>query len=327
MLPLPRFTHHAPTTLDEAVRLLHALGPDTHVIAGGTDLVPNMKQGLIAPRHVVSLQRVESLRGITLLGETIRIGAMTTLDGVSRDGRVREAAPALAEAARAVGGPHHRRMGTMGGNLCLDTRCRYYNQTHFWRDALGYCLKKDGTVCHVVSGGQKCVAAASNDTATAMIALEGALELLSARGTRTIDARLFYTADGIKNTVRADDEIVTAALVPVRNGRRSAYEKLRMRGSIDFPMLSVATSVDGIDGKLQRVEVVVSALAARPRRVSAAQHVAPGTSPSEELVTSLAQAAWRECRPMPNIDGDESWRHEMVPVLVERALRRCGVGG
>jgi 4-hydroxybenzoyl-CoA reductase subunit beta len=252
---------------------------------------------------------------------------MTTLDAMTRDVRVREGAPALAEAARAVGGPHHRRMGTFGGNLCLDTRCRYFNQTHFWRNALGYCLKKDGTVCHVVSGGQKCVAAASNDTAAAMIALEGSIELLSARGTRTIDARLFYTADGIRNTVRADDEIVTAARVPIRAARRSAYEKLRMRNSIDFPLLSVAAAADLSDGRIQHVEVVVSALAARPRRLSAAQNVAPGTAPSAELVASLSQASWRECRPMPNVDGDEVWRHEMVPVLVERALTRCGVGG
>ena len=175
MLPLPRFELHAPTSIDEVVRLLRTLGPDTHVLGGGTDLVPNMKHGLVSPRHVVSLQSVASLRGIEFDGYRFRIGAMTTLAAVGRDGKVAEAARALGEAARSVGGPHHRRMGTLGGNLCLDTRCRYFNQTHFWRDALGYCLKKDGSVCHVVAGGRNCVAAASNDTATALIALDGSV--------------------------------------------------------------------------------------------------------------------------------------------------------
>ena len=166
------------------------------------------------------------------------------LDEIAESLLVQRLAPALAEAAGAVGGPHHRAMGTLGGNVCLDTRCRYYNQTYFWRKALGYCLKKDGTVCHVVKGGAKCVAAASNDSAPALIALDAEIRMLGRSGERRVPARDFYTADGIKNTVLEPGEIVVRVAVPVVPGRRSAFEKLRKRGAIDFPLLSVAARVD-----------------------------------------------------------------------------------
>src|SRR5580698_5687710 len=201
MLPLPIFDFHRPRTLEEAIRLLADLGPKAQIIAGGTDVLPNMKQGLFEPEHVVSVARLEELRGIALVdgGSAIAIGAGMKLAEIAGSLLVQRTAPALAEAAGLVGGPHHRAMGTLGGNICLDTRCRYYNQTYFWRKSLGYCLKKDGTVCHVVKGGAKCVAAASNDSAPALIALEAELLLLGPKGERTVPALDFYTADGIKN--------------------------------------------------------------------------------------------------------------------------------
>jgi 4-hydroxybenzoyl-CoA reductase subunit beta len=217
-------------------------------------------------------------------------------------------------------------MGTLGGNLCLDTRCRYYNQTYFWRSALGFCLKKDGTVCHVVAGGQRCVAAASNDTAPALIALEAAVTLESVRGARVVPVGELYTADGITNTTREPDEIVTRVTIPLERARSSGFEKLRRRGAIDFPLLSVAARIDRDGDALRAVELVVSALAARPRRVAAAARLAPGARPTAELRAQLAQAAKKECRPLDNIEGDPAWRHEMVPVLVERLLARLGVG-
>jgi 4-hydroxybenzoyl-CoA reductase subunit beta len=322
MLPLPAFKLHQPRTLPEAASLLHELGPRARLVAGGTDIVPNMKHGLVEARALVSLQHVRTLFGITHDAGTLRIGAMTSLEDIARDARVREVAPALAEAAAGVGGPHHRRMGTLGGNLCLDTRCRYYNQTYFWRSALGFCLKKDGSVCHVVAGGQKCVAAASNDTAPALIALEASIDLQSVRGRRTVEARSFYTADGIRNTVIEPDEIVAGVSLPIGEGRRSAFDKLRRRNAIDFPLLSVAARVDLDGSAISSVDVVVSALAARPRRLNAAQKVPPGTAASLELVRSLAAASKRECRPLDNVEGDPEWRHEMVPIVVERLLSR-----
>jgi 4-hydroxybenzoyl-CoA reductase subunit beta len=330
MLPLPIFDFHKPTTLAETMALLAELGEKARIIAGGTDLLPNMKQGLCEPEHVISIQGVSELSGVRFErrddgSERLTIGAGTRLHAIADSLVVRRVAPALAEAAGQVGGPHHRAMGTLGGNICLDTRCRYYNQTYFWRKSLGFCLKKDGTVCHVVKGGAKCVAAASNDTAPALIALDATLHLLGSKGKRSVPARDFYTADGIANTVLEPGELVIAAEVPLIQHRTSAFEKLRKRGAIDFPLLSVAARLDhepGRTGALTGADVVVTALGARPRRIRAAAKVTPGTS-SERLAETLAQAAYAECKPLTNLDDEAEWRREMVPVLVRKAVQRA----
>lgn len=338
MLPLPIFDYHRPRTLDEALALLSTLGPRAQIIAGGTDVLPNMKQGLFEPEHVVSVRGLAELRGISIEphlggGERLLIGAGMRLSEIAASILVQRGAPALAEAAGLVGGPHHRAMGTLGGNICLDTRCRYYNQTYFWRKSLGFCLKKDGTVCHVVKGGAKCVAAASNDSAPALIALDGEISLLSKSGERRVPARDFYTADGIKNTVIEPGEIVVRVAIPIVPGRRSTFEKLRKRGAIDFPLLSIAVRLDTdtaapLDGdgagprKYVGADVVVSALGARPRRIRAAAKVTPAT-PVERLPDLLAEGAFAECKPLTNLDDEAEWRREMVPVLVKKAVQRA----
>ena len=358
MLPLPIFDYHRPRTLLEAVSLLHDLGDKARIIAGGTDVLPNMKQGLFDPAHVVSVAKLEELRGIAIERapstsgepdagngkpgagngkpgagegaagqERLVIGAGMKLAEIADSLLVQRAAPALAEACGLVGGPHHRAMGTLGGNVCLDTRCRYYNQTYFWRKALGFCIKKDGTVCHVVKGGSKCVAAASNDSAPVLIALDAAIELLGPTGARTVAAQDFYTADGVKNTVIEPGEIVVRVALPLVPGRRSAFEKLRRRGAIDFPLLSIAARVDHDEaaaGAVSAVSVVVSSLGARPRRLRAAAKIASG-SLADRLPQALADAAYTECRPLTNLDEDSDWRHEMVPVLVKKALERAAL--
>lgn len=328
MLPLPIFEYHRPETLLEALDLLSKLGPKARIIAGGTDVLPNMKQGLFEPEHVVSVSRLPELRGIQRVAGGIVIGAGMKLAEIAESPEVREGARALAEAAGAVGGPHHRSMGTLGGNICLDTRCRYYNQTYFWRKALGFCIKKDGTVCHVVKGGAKCVAAASNDTAPALIALEADIHVLGPGGERRIKAGDFYTADGIANTVLEPGEVVVRAEVPAVAGRRSAFEKLRRRGAIDFPLLSIAVRVDideGGERRARAVDVVVSALGARPRRVKAASKW-PAGAPIEGLPAAMAEGAFAECKPLTNVDDDTEWRRDMVRVLVKKACERAIAG-
>jgi 4-hydroxybenzoyl-CoA reductase subunit beta len=186
MLPLPGFELHAPASIESAVELFARHGEHAAIIAGGTDLVPGMKLGLRSPKHLVSLSKVPGLDVIERTDDAIIIGAMTKLEAIARDPLVREHATALAEAAASVGGPHHRSMGTLGGNVCLDTRCRYYNQSHFWREALGFCIKKDGDVCHVVDGGRRCVATASNDTAGALVALGARISLVGPAAPRAL---------------------------------------------------------------------------------------------------------------------------------------------
>ena len=324
MLRLHPFEYHRPGSVDEAAALLAEFGPDGMSIAGGTDLMPNMKHRLFTPSHLVSLNGIAAMRGIEVVdgaaGAFLRIGALETLADVAASPLVRRWFAALAEAAGLVAGPQLRNMGTIGGNVCLDTRCTYYNQTEFWRGALGYCLKKDGDVCHVTKVGRKCVAAHSADTPAALIALGATLVLAGADGVRDVSAEAFFVADGIWNTVRAPGEIVTEIRVPLGAGR-SAYRKLRQRRSIDFPLLSVAVACEGRpDGTVRRLRGVVSALGARPRVLTGWDAIARGEALDGAVIEALAERAHAQCRPLENMIVDAEWRRAMVRVEVRRAL-------
>ena len=339
MLRLPPFTYHRPRTVEEAVALLGEHGPAAMPIAGGTDLMPNMKHRLFTPAHVVSLNGISTMRGIQVVpggaptgsrpsGDSLRIGALETLADISANPLVRRHFNGLATAAGLVAGPQLRNMGTIGGNVCLDTRCTYYNQTEFWRGALGYCLKKDGDVCHVTKVGRKCVAAHSADTPPNLIALGATLTLAGPAGTRELDAGDFFITDGIWNTCRASDEILTEIRIPLNGAvrrkravRRSAYRKLRQRNSIDFPLLSVAVVGDfEEDGTMAGLTGVVSALGARPRVLAGWDEIAVGERLGPEVIAALAERARAQCRPLDNIIVDTEWRRAMVPVQVRRAL-------
>src|SRR5690606_31561262 len=238
MLRLHSYAYERPESLEEALRIIAANPGSAMPIAGGTDLMPNMKHQLFTPKRLVALRQIPELHGIHVENNELVIGAAETLTTLSRHPLVRKHAPSLARAAGLVAGPQLRNMGTIGGNLCLDTRCTYYNQTEFWRGALGFCLKKDGDVCHVTKVGKKCVAAHSADTPPVLMTL-GALAIVEGPGgRREIPVSDFFVADGIVNTVRAREEIVREIRIPLHvSGRRQAYEKLRQRHAIDFPLL------------------------------------------------------------------------------------------
>ena len=331
MLRLPPFRYHRPGTVDEAVSLLAGFGEEAMPMAGGTDLMPNMKHRLFTPAHVVSLNRIAAMKGVGLgpSGKHLRIGALEKLADVSANPLVRRHFRGLADAAGLVAGPQLRNMGTIGGNVCLDTRCTYYNQTEFWRGALGYCLKKDGTVCHVTKVGKRCVAAHSADTPPNLIALDATLALVGPGGEREISAADFFITDGIWNTRRARDEILTEIRIPLGGpGRRSAYGKLRQRNSIDFPLLSVAVVCDfDEDGAVERIKGVVSALGARPRVLDGWDEIAVGGPLSGPVIDALADRAHAQCRPLENIIVDADWRRAMVRVYVRRALAEAAGRG
>jgi 4-hydroxybenzoyl-CoA reductase subunit beta len=208
----------------------------------------------------------------------------------------------------------------------LDTRCQWYNQTYFWRSALGFCLKKDGSVCHVVAGGTKCVAAASNDSAPALMTLSATLVVEGAEGRRAIPADEFWVADGIHNKKLEPGEILVEVRVPPTTaGHRSAYGKLRDRGSIDFPLLGIAARLDlDADGTVERADVVATALAARPVRIRRVADVMSGTRPGTagfaRAIDEIADRAREQCHPVANIPGDHEYRRAMVPVFVRRTL-------
>ena len=333
MLRLPAFELRRPASLGEAVAALAEAGPRAMVIAGGTDLLPNMKHELFTPAVVVSLDRVPGLAGIREEEDgTLVIGAMTTIADVAGSEVVRLRAPALAQAASLVSGPQLRRMGTIGGNVLLDTRCQWYNQSYFWRSAVGFCLKKDGTECHVVPGGTRCVAASANDTAPPLMTLGARLEIEGPAGRRMAEINGFYVADGTRNHRLASGEILVAVHIPpVPAGHRGAYGKLRERGSIDFPLLGVAVRLDLAEGGIvERADLVLTALAARPTRVKVAAEMLPGrrigTADFTTTVGRVADAAYRQCHTLANLPGDAWWRREVIPVYVRRTLEAAAQG-
>lgn len=333
MLRLPKFRIEEPTRVDEAVGLLAEHGERAMVIAGGTDLVPNMKHGLFEPEVVVSLNHIEELRGVTRDADgALTIGATTTIADMAASELVREHAPALAQAASLIAGPQLRTMGTAGGNVMLDTRCQWYNQTHFWRKSLGYCLKKDGTVCHVVAGGRKCVAAASNDTAPTLMTLGATLSFTSPRGTREVAVDDLWKADGIWNKKAERDEILTHIRVPAQAaGHRGAYGKLRDRGSIDYPLFGCAVRLDLDEaGAVADADLVCVALVARPLRIKKVAETLAGTKPGtdtfERAAAEVAELAHGQAKPMDNIPGEAAYRREMVPVYVRRTVLAAGRG-
>jgi 4-hydroxybenzoyl-CoA reductase subunit beta len=324
MLRLHEYTYHRPATVAAAAELLAAHPGRAMLIAGGTDLMPNMKHGLFTPEHVIALKQIQELHGIEERAGELLIGAAETLSTVSRDAAVRRRFPSLADAAGSVAGPQLRNMGTIGGNLCLDTRCTYYNQTHFWRNALGYCLKKDGDVCHVTKVGRKCVAAHSADTAPVLMTLGAVVDLVSVQGVRSVPVEKFFVADGIENTVRGWNEIVTRIRVPLPpSSLRTAFQKMRQRGAIDFPLLNmaVAAELDGA-GVIADMRIVVSALGSRPRVIAGLDKVATGRKLDDATIDAVAERVFQQCHPLTNIIVDTEWRRAMVPVQLRRALAR-----
>jgi 4-hydroxybenzoyl-CoA reductase subunit beta len=322
MLTLPVFEYVRPSSVDDVLRELSEHSGECLLIAGGTDAVPNLKHRLHEPRRLVSLAGVQELQAVREDAHGLHLGALVTLTALTRLPQLLRDYPAIARAASLVASPQIRNMGTLGGNLCLDTRCTYYNQTFFWREALGFCLKKDGVRCHVVPQGKRCVAAHSSDVAPTLIAYGAEVEIAGSSGRRRIPCDEFFVGDGIHNNVLKPDELVTRVTLPAGSrGQRGAYRKLRPRAAIDFPMLSVAVAARGSAARLESLRVVVSALGAKPRLLGSLDPLVAGRPASEDAFAAVAAAAHKQCRPLINVAYDDDWRHAMVPVLVTRALR------
>jgi len=327
MLTLPAFEWARPARLEEALEHLAEHGTESLPIAGGTDAVPNLKHRLHEPRWLVHLGGLRDLHFVRERDGALELGPLVTLAEIERDERIRRELPSLARAASLVASPQIRNMGTLGGNLCLDTRCTYYNQTLFWREALGYCLKKSGTVCHVVPQGRRCVAAHSSDVAPALISLGASVEIASASARRTIPLDELFVGDGVHNNVLAPGELVVRIVVPAAaRGRAAAYQKLRPRGAIDFPMLSVAFSARLEQGACADARLVVSALGAKPRVIGGLDALVQGRPLDEAAAGRIAEAAYKQCHPLINVPYDHDYRREMVPVFVRRAVREAAGG-
>jgi 4-hydroxybenzoyl-CoA reductase subunit beta len=306
MMRLPWFEYRAPSTLAEAARILAGEGPNAMLIAGGTDLLPNMKRRQMAPKVLVSLRAIDSLR---TNGKTY--GAGLTLTQIVNS----NAPKALRQAAHQVATVHLRNMGTLGGNLCLDTRCNYYNQNYEWRKAIDFCLKKDGDVCWVATASKRCVAMSSTDCAPALIALAAKVKLVSALGEREIAVDDLYNNDGIDYLKRRADEILTEVSIPA--GQTSCYWKLRRRGAFDFPVLGVAASLDNSGN----TRIALGAVASRPFLVEKAGEFLKGKKLSDEVIDETARLVAARAKPMDNADLDLYWRKDVAGDFVRYALR------
>jgi 4-hydroxybenzoyl-CoA reductase subunit beta len=320
MMRLPSFRYRAPRTIDEAAAWLAESPADTMLLAGGTDLVPNMKRRQQTPRTVIALRHLDALRARSYAGE-ITLGACVTLTEIVRDERLRATCRGLWQAAAQVATPHLRSMGTIGGNVCLDTRCTYYDQSLEWRKAIDFCMKKDGKTCWVATSSPRCLAVSSTDTAPMLLALGARVRLVSSGGERMIEAADLYHNDGMRYLTRRPDEILTHIFVPDQTGCESAYWKLRRRGSFDFPVASAAASVRIVDGRVASARIALGAVASRPLLSTAAADVLVNHPLTDDAISAAADAAYEIAKPMDNTDFELLWRKKMVKSLVTTALR------
>jgi len=320
MMRLPWFRYRAPRSIAEAARILADEGPAAMLVAGGTDLLPNMKRRQQVPQTLVSLRNVAGMRG-TNGGDALSLGGGLTLNQVVGIDAVRERYRGLWQAATQVATVHLRNMGTLGGNLCLDTRCNYYDQNYEWRQAIDFCLKKDGQTCWVATASKRCVAVSSTDCAPALIALGARVRLVSTAGERDVPVADLYRNDGIDYLTRRRDEILTEVVLPEASGWRSCYWKLRRRGAFDFPVLGVAAAARlAGDGTVEEARVALGAVASYPFLTKGGDLLA-GKRLTDDVIAEAARSVASRAKPMDNTDFDVYWRKHVVPEFVGYALR------
>jgi 4-hydroxybenzoyl-CoA reductase subunit beta len=329
MLRLPRFTLLEPRTIDEAIAMRASAGSDAAFVAGGTDLYPNMKRRQQTPATVISLARIRELQSITgSQHEGMTIGACVTLTTVATHPVLSQHYRAVAHAAHTISTPLLRNMGTMGGNLLLDTRCNYYDQTYEWRKAIDFCMKRDGQICWVAPSSPRCWAVQSSDGVPVAVALGADVTLASTRGVRRIPAASLYNNDGMAYLTKAPDELLVAYHLPAVNAWRATYQKLRRRDAFDFPVLGVAARVDRErDGTVRAARIVLGAVASYPMEIPEAAAPLIGTRLDAAAIGAAADAAFRPAKPMDNTDFTLGWRKEMVRVYVQRALEELAAAG
>lgn len=323
MMRLPKFNYLVPKKISDAVRMMADFGPDAMFVAGGTDLYPNMKRRQQTPKTVISVMRLGTLQEITGDREKgIVIGASVTLTEIAEHEIINRDYPVVAEAARLISTPLLRNMGTIGGNLLLDTRCNYYDQNYEWRRGINFCMKKDGEICWVAPSSSKCWAVQSSDLVPVMVALGAKLKFASTLGERMIAAAGLYNNDGINYLHKRPDELLTEIHLPPVGNVRAVYRKLRRRGAFDFPVLGVAAALDiAEDGSISDAKLVLGGVAPAPIEVDEAQRLLVGQPLDEDRIAKAAEASYLKARPLDNTDFLMNWRKQMVRPYVLRALR------
>jgi len=320
MMRLPPFRFVAPRTVTDAAAALAEDPANTMLLAGGTDLLPNMKRRQQVPTTVVSLRGVENMRTMQI-GRGVTLGATVTLASIVDNQSLKAACPGLWQAAAQIATPHLRNMGTIGGNLCLDTRCNYYDQSYEWRKAINFCMKKSGDTCWVATSSPRCLAVSSTDTAPMLQALRAQVLLVSTGGERVIDVADLFNNDGMAYLTRRPDELLSEVRVPDQTGWRSAYWKLRRRGSFDFPVASAAVALQCEGDRVIDARVVLGAVASRPMAAPHAESILRGAPLTDDAIAAAASAAFDVGKPMDNTDFELVWRKRVIRTLVTGALQ------
>src|ERR1051326_9217992 len=333
MMRLPKFEYRAPHTIADAVKIISDVGAEAQFVAGGTDLYPNMKRRQQMPKTVISGMRLPELNQVQGAGDKgLVIGASVTLTEICENETIKREYPVIASAARTISTPILRNMGTIGGNLLLDTRCNYYDQNYEWRKAINFCLKKDGDVCWVAPGSAKCWAVQSSDLVPVMVAIGAKFRFVSAAGERMVEARDFYKDDGIDYVNKRPDELLADIHLPPTNGWRASYQKLRRRGAFDFPVLGVAVFVrydkagkTVLTGEasvlpVADAKIVLGGIAPSPVQVNEAAQALIGKPLNDDQVNAAAEAAYVKARPLDNTDFVYQWRKQMARQYTIRAL-------
>ena len=322
MMRLPRFRWVEPRSLKEAASILADEGPSAMLLAGGTDLFPNMKRRHQMPKTLVPLAGLPRLGGVRgSAGRGFSLGALTTLTDLEEHTGLRKAWPGLHEAVRSISTPILRNMGTLGGNLCLDTRCNYYNQNYEWRRAINFCMKCDGDTCWVAPGSETCLAISSSDTAPMLCAIGATLRLVLKTGERAIPARDLFARDGIRYLTKAPDEILTGVDLPPAGGWRTAYRKLRRREAFDFPVLGVAVCLRFEQEVVAEARLWLGAVAEAPLEAAEAQAALTGRPLTDDAIEAASRLAFPVAKPVDNTDFGVRWRKEMSRIMTRDALR------
>jgi 4-hydroxybenzoyl-CoA reductase subunit beta len=321
-LSLPQFKLLRPHTLEETIKQLGKYSTNVRILAGGTDLIPSMRQKIFEPEHVLDLRRVADLRGIRPQADgSVEIGALTTIRAIERSEFLREHYPVLTEAAATVASPVLRNMGTIGGNICLDTRCLWYNQSLSWRKGCGFCIKKDGDLCHVAPGGTKCWAAFSGDTPPALLCLNAEIEIASLKGARRIPLADFYTGLGDSYRKLQPNELVTRIFLPASSaGYGGVYRKLRVRGSIDYPLAGVAVVMKRSNGHVTDARIGITAVNPAPLLVKGVSDLLAGKAIDESLAEAAGHLAAKVSKPLTTSALTPEYRREMIRVFTKRAV-------
>jgi 4-hydroxybenzoyl-CoA reductase subunit beta len=319
-MSLSEFQLARPRTLPDALAYLsdHA---SIRVLAGGTDLLPSMRQKLFEPEHVLDLRQIVELKGIREIEQGIEIGALTTLREIEHSLILRNNYPVLTEAAKTVASPLIRHMGTIGGNICLDTRCLWYNQSLAWRKSCGFCIKKDGDLCHVAPGGSKCWAAFSGDTPPALLCLNAEIEIASAANSRRVPLRDFYTGEGDNYRKLQTNELITKIILPdSSSGYHGKYRKLRVRGSIDYPLAGVAVAIKRSNGHIEDLQIALTAVNPAPVLVAGLMALVNKGTIDDQTAEHAAELAAGTAKPLTTSALTPEYRREIIRIFTKRAI-------